>query len=144
MTSIHAKVKYVCLSLGVNNILTCKISGSHSSKCICCSHTNIHSNCSVVHYSTMFQTPMWTSYQEKLKIDTKICWLIFQRECVIIVHLESIHTFVNEQKAVISIIIHIITVLSVLHWQAQKCERRIFFSFSLHLSFIGIWFKGSV
>jgi hypothetical protein len=46
--------------------------------------------------------------------------VILETGCVIVVCLQNTRspvTSANEQKAVVSIIIHIITVLSVLHWR---------------------------
>jgi hypothetical protein len=46
--------------------------------------------------------------------------VLFEKECPVVVCLQTHaaqYLFVNEQRVIISIIIHIITVLFVLHWR---------------------------
>jgi hypothetical protein len=52
--------------------------------------------------------------------------VIFEREGVIVVCLQIVR-FVNEQKVVVSIIIHIVNVLLALHWRGWKCAGNEYF-----------------
>jgi hypothetical protein len=80
------------------------LTSAYDFKCTCCIRTNASLNCPVVFYSIIcFKIAVWNSYQEQMDVRCDI------RKRMSDYCLQSICspvTFVNERKAIFSIIIH--------------------------------------
>jgi hypothetical protein len=85
-------------------------------------HRHSFQLCTCILFNYMFQNLRVELIQEQLEIDTEICMLLHSNCCLSVKHKQSSNF--NEQKAILCIIIHIITVLFELHWRGSPKQQK--------------------